>query len=723
MQIQTALEHHQAGRLAQAAALYQDILQREPRHAEALHLLGNIAHQGRDYGAALDLFLRALDVNPANANYYNSLGVTLKAMGSLDDAIACYQQALALRPNFAVAEVSLGNAWQDKGLPEQALLAYEHALAISPDFAEAHFNRGNALRRLERLSEAALSYRAALASRPDYLDALNNLGTVQRALGRLDEATASYRHALAIYPDYVDAHNNLGTVLREQGRLHEAQDSFRQALALQPDSAESHSNLGVVLHELGEWEAAAACYRQALALKPVYPEALNNLGNAQRSLGRLAEAADSYRQAIACWPDYLDAHNNLGITYKELGRADDAISSLTMAAAIQPDSLETLYNLGVMYGEQRRFPEAEHWYRRVLALQPGHVAAHVNLSSVLREVDRLDEARQHRDLAYRQQCVFTTSSATAMRTILLLFDAGKGNVPVKYLFPTRTNNLIDWMIEYAPPGQESTLPYYDVVFNAMGDGDVTGPTLLPVTRFAQVCGKPFLNQPHAVARTARHLMPGLLQGIAGVMTPSLQRVAEDEPLAIDKIGLPALVRPVSTHGGESLTLVESVDALQTAVASLPGAVYVSDFHDFRLADGYYRKYRIIFVDRQPYPYHLAISDHWLVHYATANMLSAPWKLEEERRFLEDPASVFGEAGMVAIRAIGMALDLDYAGMDFTLLADGRLLVFEANATMLVHPEESVAAFKFKNPYIQRIFDAVELLLQRVTGGGTSTPSQ
>ena len=134
--------------------------------------------------------------------------------------------------------------------------------------------------------------------------------------------------------------------------------------------------------------------------------------------------------------------------------------------------------------------------------------------------------------------------------------------------------------------------------------------------------------------------------------------------------------------------------------------------DYRSADAYFRKYRVIFIDREPYPYHLAISPHWIVHYDTSEMEEFPWKLAEERRFLENPEAVLGAPGMQALRAIGQRMDLDYAGIDFSLMPDGRLLVFEANPTMLVHPEIIDGPLAHKNAYVRSIYDAFEGLLGR-----------
>jgi hypothetical protein len=176
--------------------------------------------------------------------------------------------------------------------------------------------------------------------------------------------------------------------------------------------------------------------------------------------------------------------------------------------------------------------------------------------------------------------------------------------------------------------------------------------------------------------------------------------------------LPLLVRPVDTHGGEGLQLATSVDELDRIVSLGGQPLYVAPFCDFRSDDGWYRKYRVIFIDRQPFPYHLAIASHWLVHYATADMEEHPWKVEEERRFLEHPERALGEAGLAAIAAIGARMDLDYAGVDFSVLGDGRIVVFEANPVMFAHPEDPQGVLAHKNPYVARIFSAFEALLAR-----------
>ena len=112
------------------------------------------------------------------------------------------------------------------------------------------------------------------------------------------------------------------------------------------------------------------------------------------------------------------------------------------------------------------------------------------------------------------------------------------------------------------------------------------------------------------------------------------------------------------------------------------------------------------------PYHLAISEHWLVHYWTAGMEHAAGRRDEERRFLQDPAAVLGSGTWNAVAAIGRTIGLDWCGIDFARHADGRVIVFEANATMNVHPEDPDGVFAYKNPAVNAILDAFETMLER-----------
>jgi tetratricopeptide (TPR) repeat protein len=361
------------------------------------------------------------------------------------------------------------------------------------------------------------------------------------------------------------------------------------------------------------------------------------------------------------------------------------------------------------------------WYQLALTLDPGLAVAYQNLAAIYAQSGRNGLARACRERAYQIQRVFVEEAGRPMRRVLVLYAGHtSGNVPLDILLPSPANSRIKYVIDYAAEAEDKTLPPYDIVFNAVGEPDVAAILAQRIARFTSHNGRPVLNAPAAVARTQRNDLPALVGDIADVVTAPCIRCASPPParealvkmLTDAGIGFPVLARPVATHGGAGLTMCSTLDELEIWLCGSTTESYLTAFYDCRSADGKYRKYRAIFVDREPFAYHLAISERWMVHYFSAGMENMPDKVAEEKQFLEQPRTALGSRAMDAVAAIGRRLDLDYAGIDFALLADGRIFVYEANATMLVHRERNDGPLAHKNTRVQGIVDAFERLLAR-----------
>jgi hypothetical protein len=381
-------------------------------------------------------------------------------------------------------------------------------------------------------------------------------------------------------------------------------------------------------------------------------------------------------------------------------------------------SLDELCKVATGYFMLGDHVAAEAWYRLLLTLDGEMAIAYQNLAAILSERGESAEAQACRERAYAIQRVFVESVAEPSRRLLILcVGGGAGNVAIEPLLSAGRTTRIKYVLDYADADEDSRLPPFDLVFNAIGEPDIAALRELRLEQFTSQCVRPVLNAPAAVVRTQRHRLADSLGRLEGATVPTCIRF-DAPPTHLDLVqrlqrsGLacPILVRPEATHGGQGMVLCNSIGAIEDAMQGVAAPLYLTAFQDYRSADGHYRKYRVIFVDRQPFVYHLAISAHWMVHYFSAEMPEHDWKIGEERRFLEDPAAALGERAMAALAAIGRQVDLDYAGIDFTLLADGGVLVFEANATMLVHPERSSGALAYRNPYVERIVSAFEQLL-------------
>jgi predicted O-linked N-acetylglucosamine transferase (SPINDLY family) len=170
------MAHHQAGRLAEAEALYRQILQATPDHAVALHLLGVIAYQVGQFPLALQLIDEAIRIDLTYADAYANRGITLHAMQQYQAAIESYDKAIALKPESPDAFSNRANSLYQLQQYQYALESCDRAIALKPNFPEAHNTRGNSLQALEQYQAALESYDKAIALNPNYADAYSNRG-------------------------------------------------------------------------------------------------------------------------------------------------------------------------------------------------------------------------------------------------------------------------------------------------------------------------------------------------------------------------------------------------------------------------------------------------------------------------------------------------------------------------------------------------------------------
>jgi predicted O-linked N-acetylglucosamine transferase (SPINDLY family) len=223
---------HRQGNLADAERCYEDVLQQQPDHLGALHLLGVIALQTQQTERGVELIQKAIGLNPNGAEAHNNLANALMELKRPADALASYDKAIALKPDYAAAHNRRGNALMVLKRPADALASYDKAIALKPNYAVPYYNRGSALMDLKRLKEALASYDKAIALMPDYAEAHNNRGNALMDLKRPADALASYDNAIALKPDYAAAHYNRGNVFDELHRHEEAANAFAEVLKI-----------------------------------------------------------------------------------------------------------------------------------------------------------------------------------------------------------------------------------------------------------------------------------------------------------------------------------------------------------------------------------------------------------------------------------------------------------------------------------------------------------
>jgi predicted O-linked N-acetylglucosamine transferase (SPINDLY family) len=275
--LKDALALRRAGRLAEAAAIYSEILRNEPRHFEALHALGILRYQTGQLAEAERLIGEAVLVNPRAADALYNRGSLLLKLNRREEALSCFDRALAIRPDYVEALGNRGAALMALGRAAEGLADLDRLVSLRPNLPEAWSNRGGALVALERYEDAHASYGRALALRPDYPEARKNRGAIAFRLKHYADALADADAAISFNARNADAWEQRADSLAELNRKDEALASYERLLALKPDSVDALYNRANNLMALRRAEEAARDYAQVLRLDPDYHYAAGNL--------------------------------------------------------------------------------------------------------------------------------------------------------------------------------------------------------------------------------------------------------------------------------------------------------------------------------------------------------------------------------------------------------------------------------------------------------------
>jgi hypothetical protein len=298
-----------------------------------------------------------------------------------------------------------------------------------------------------------------------------------------------------------------------------------------------------------------------------------------------------------------------------------------------------------------------------------------------------------------------------------------GNTPIEKLLDERIFQTYVVVADFFDP--RLPLPEHRLIFNGIGDADVAVEALAAAESLLRQTSAPVLNRPGAVRVTGRCENSARLGRLPGVTTAKMESLpfaslageGGAELLAVQGFTYPLLLRVPGQHMGKEFVLVESAAALPERLEELAGSgrrdisLLAMHYLDARGADGRFRKYRVMMVAGEIYPLHLAISDHWKVHYFSADMKDRPEHRAEEALFLNDMATVVGPRAMDALRAVEAELGLDYAGVDFGLGPDGEVLLFEANATMVFGQPDGDVRWDYRRAAVARIEKAVAAMLR------------
>lgn len=439
-------------------------------------------------------------------------------------------------------------------------------------------------------------------------------------------------------------------------------------------------------------------------------------------LGRIEEAKQEYLAFLAREPTHFWALTNLGTLLYQGGYRTAARTAYAEALKWHPDNPVGHVNLANLLLSAGEPAAARSHYEAALALAPDHEEAHRGFANLLTELGDHVAAETHRRAAYRTGAIVAQPyrGESPGIPLLLLVSAVGGNVPTRFLIDDRLYRVTVLAAEYADP--MARLPPHRLIFNTIGDPDLSPRACVVAQQLVARTTAPVINHPDAVLSTGREAIARRFARLPGIVTPRIAAVPRaileapeaSDILAEQGLAFPLLMRSPGHHTGRHFVRIETAASLPGALATLPGDTLLAiQPLDSRGADGLARKYRVMIVDGRLYPLHLAISDHWKVHYFTADMADHPDRRCQEAAFLADMPSVLGPAAIAGLHLIRETLGLDYGGIDFGLSRDGEILLFEANATMVVNPPDPDPRWHYRRGPVVQVLEATRRMLLRL----------
>jgi hypothetical protein len=363
---------------------------------------------------------------------------------------------------------------------------------------------------------------------------------------------------------------------------------------------------------------------------------------------------------------------------------------------------------------------------------PSDAAALVDLSTIALVQGRPNDRIALQNMALELQRVYRQppqANAAASLRVLAFMSPGDfmDSMPVEFLLE-RSNVNLDMVYVVAGLPLPDPLPEHDVALVCIGESRDNQALLRQLSASLKSWSRPVINRPERIARLTRVGTWEFLKSGAGIVIPMQARIersqleqiaAHDIAVAdiLDGRGFPIIARPVDSHAGEGLAKLEGEAEVAAYLAGRPESEFcIAPFVDYRSKDGLFRKYRVALIDGRPYAIHMAVSQHWMIHYLNADMRDNADRRAEEAQWMAGFDSGFAVQHREALRAIAQLSGLEYLPFDCGETPDGKLLVFETGTNMIVHSMDPSDLFPYKRPQMDKVFGAFRDMLQKAARG-------
>ena len=427
----------------------------------------------------------------------------------------------------------------------------------------------------------------------------------------------------------------------------------------------------------------------------------------------------------------------------QLKRWDEALKHYQLAIELAPNSLEILYDYGKVLLTVGKFNQALEVFRHCLAIDPHDYDSGLAFSSLLHGQGDLEGAKTMLAKVTRKHPYRFVSKPNPQKPSILRMRGLEGSAysiveqadgtfkhllrgghfSIGDLVDKSQINLTILNIFENNLEELNNLPKFDLILNTIACPDLKPVSLLAAARFVDRYPHiPLINHPRKVLATTRERNSLRLNMIRGVRFPKTEKITWDG-ISVEKViqeilgwgfTFPLIVRKVGSQTGSSVAFLKNKSELKSHFQNSPSHqhYYVIQYHDCRYFQDVSNKTRVFFIDGKLYPVANLFNNDWNIHSGDRYnlMAKAPWTQEKEKTFLNDPIYYLGQENFTKLYQIRDVIGLDFFGIDFTILDDGTLFIFELNAAMR-HNFDHAKNFPYTQPHLERISLAFNNMVQ------------
>ena len=326
-------ELHRNGYLEQAKQAYLRLLRKNPRHLEALHSVGVISAQQKNFPQAITYLQKAVQIQPAEPTIQLHLANVLKMQGAYIEAAELLEKTVKSHPEYVPAFNNLGTIYYAKGDTSKAILLYRQAIAKEPNYADAYYNLGLALIKNNQPAEAVIMLQRLLEHVPDHFAARFHLGCAYMQQDLFDQAIETFCTIETSHPHHFETQTNLATCYLKKGLLNLAKTHYLKALELNAEDTQTLFNLGYLNMQQDNLDMAIQFYQRTVQINPNLFAAQNNLAVAFLAKPHIGMALQHFREALRIQPD----NKSIPYTIQALKQNQPLLSA-------PPDYVQSLFN-------------------------------------------------------------------------------------------------------------------------------------------------------------------------------------------------------------------------------------------------------------------------------------------------------------------------------------------------------------------------------------------